>query len=87
MYEAGLKYILGLTIEKGYLSINPCISSSWTEYKIHYKYENSIYNIIVKNQNAKNTGVESMIMDGLVIDDKKIKLEDDNRIHNIEIIM
>jgi len=87
MYEAGLKYILGLTIEKGYLSINPCISSSWKEYKIHYKYENSIYNIIVKNQNAKNTGVESMIMDGLVIDDKKIKLEDDNRIHNIEIIM
>lgn len=87
MYEAGLHYILGLTIKNGYLSINPCIPTTWKEYKIHYKYKNSIYNINVKNQNAKNTGVETMILDGRVIDEKKIKLENDARVHNIEIIM
>ena len=53
MYEAGLHYILGLTINKGYLSINPCISADWKEYKIRYKYGNSIYNIKVENYNRK----------------------------------
>ena len=87
MYEAGLKYILGLTIEKGYLSIKPCIPTTWKEYKIHYKYENTIYNIKVKNENAKNTEIETMIVDGIVINEKKIKLENDNKVHNVEIIM
>ena len=87
MYEAGLKYILGLTIEKSYLSIKPCIPTTWKEYKIHYKYENTIYNIKVKNENAKNIGVETMIVDGIVIDEKKIKLENDNKVHNVEITM
>ena len=46
-----------------------------------------MYNINVKNQNGKNNTVETMIVDGMVIDEKKIKLEDDNRVHNVEIIM
>ena len=29
MYEAGIKYLLGLHIENGYLSIQPCIPSDW----------------------------------------------------------
>ena len=87
MYEAGLRYILGLTIEKGYLSIKPCIPTNWREYKIQYKYEDTIYNINVKNQNGKNNTVETMIVDGMVIDEKKIKLEDDKRVHNVEIII
>ena len=87
MYEAGLRYILGLTINKGYLSINPCISADWKEYKIRYKYGNSIYNIKVENYNRKNTGVETMIVNGYVIEDKKVKLSEDGGIYNIEIIM
>lgn len=87
MYEAGLKFILGLTIENGYLSINPCIPTTWKEYKIQYKYKNTIYNIIVKNPNGKNTKVEGMIVDGNIIEEKKIKLEDDRKVHNIEITM
>ena len=87
MYEAGLHYILGLTINKGYLSINPCISADWKEYKIRYKYGNSIYNIKVENYNRKNTGVETMIVNGYVIEDKKVKLSEDGGIYNIELIM
>lgn len=87
MYEAGIHYILGLTIEKGFLSINPCIPSNWKEYKIHYKYGNSIYNVIVKNENSKNTGVETMIINGQIIEEKKIKLEDDGKVYNVEVYM
>ena len=87
LYEAGLHYILGLTIEKGYLSLNPCIPSIWKEYKIHYKYKNTIYNIEVKNPNAKNTGVETMIANGEVIEEKKVHLEDNGKINTIEIYL
>ena len=87
MYEAGIHYILGLTIENGYLSINPCISADWKEYEIRYKYGNSICNIKVENYNRKNTGVETMIVNGYVIEDKKVKLNKDGGIYNIEIIM
>ncbi len=87
MYEAGLHYILGLTIEKGYLSLNPCIPSIWKEYKIHYKYKNTIYNIDVKNPNAKNTGVETMLVNGEVIEEKKVHLVDNGRVNLIEVYL
>ena len=41
----------------------------------------------IKSYIKKNTEIETMIVDGIVIDEKKIKLEDDNKVHNIEIIM
>lgn len=87
MYEAGIHYILGLTIEKGFLSINPCIPGNWKEYKIHYKHGNSIYNIIVKNPNGKNTGVETMIVNGHIIEEKRVCMEDDGKVNNVEIYM
>ena len=72
MYEAGIKYILGLNIENGYLSIRPCIPNDWKEYSIKYKYKNSIYNINVKNPNGKNNTVESFKVNG-----KEYKIKDD----------
>ena len=87
MYEAGLHYILGLNIQEGYLSINPCIPKDWKEYKIRYKYNNAIYNIYVSNPNSKNTGIEKMILNGNIIEEKKIKLEDNNKVNEIKIIM
>ena len=86
MYEAGIHYILGLTIQKGYLSINPSIPKNWKEYEIKYKYKNSIYNIKVINSNGKNTGVETMIVNGQIIDEKQIVLKE-NGIYNVEIYM
>ena len=87
MYEAGLHYILGFTIEKGYLSINPCIPNDWKEYKIHYKYGNTVYNINIKNPNLKNTGIDKMILNGIEIEEKKIKLLENAGINEVEIIM
>lgn len=87
MYEAGLHYILGFTIEKGYLSMNPCIPSDWKEYRIQYKYQNSIYNINVKNPNQRNTGVEKMRYNQMEVEEKKIKLIDNGRVNEVEIIM
>ena len=85
--KAGIEYILGLKIIDNYLSIQPCISSTWKEYSIRYKYETSIYNIKVTNPNGKNTGVNSFKLNGQEIEEKKIKLQNDGGIYNIEVEM
>ena len=86
-YKTGVEYILGLKIEKGILSINPCISKDWKEYAIRYKFGRSIYNIKVKNPNRKNTGVTIFKVNGLEAKDKCIKLQDDGKIYEIEVEM
>ena len=65
-YKAGIEYILGLKIKNGYLSIEPCIPKDWKEYSIRYKWKNSVYNISVKNPNNKNSGVEKVVINGVV---------------------
>ena len=87
MYEAGIKYILGLNIQNKVLTINPCIPNDWKEYKIRYKYGNSIYNIKVNNLNNKCLGIEKMLLNGEEVENKKIYLQDDGKVYNVEIIM
>lgn len=87
MYKAGIEYILGLKIINQTLSIQPAISSSWKEYSIRYEYGESVYNIKVKNPNGKNNGVDKFIFNGQEVEEKKIKLIDNGKINEIEIIM
>lgn len=86
-YKTGIEYILGLNIENGYIKFNPCIPKNWKEYEIKYKWNDSIYNIKIKNPNGKNTGIEKVILNGKEIDNKEINLENNRGINEIEIIM
>lgn len=83
-YKAGIEYILGMKIENGYLEISPCIPKEWKEYQIQYKWQESVYNIKVKNPNSKNTGVTKVLLDGVEVKNK-IKLDGNRRIYNIEV--
>lgn len=85
--KIGLENILGFNIKQGILEMNPCIPKDWKEYSIRYRYKNSIYNIKVKNPNGKNMGVEKVFLNGKEIEDKKIILQDNEDINEIEIIM
>lgn len=86
-YKVGIEEILGLKIRKGMLRIEPCISKEWKEYSIKYRYKNSIYNIKVKNENGKNTGVEKFIVNGKEIPEKEIRISEDEGIYEIEVEM
>ena len=86
-YIAILEYILGLKIENGYLYINQCIPKEWKEYEIKYKYKTSVYNIKVKNPNKKNTGAQKFIVNGEEIEEKRILLQNNCKINNIEVYL
>ena len=85
--KIGIEEILGLKISNGNLSIEPCIDSEWKEYYIRYRYKTSVYNIKVKNPDNKQFGITSFKLNGEEIEDKKVKLIDDGRINEIEILM
>lgn len=84
-YKAGIEYILGLKIRNGIMSIEPCIPKDWKEYNIKYKWKDSFYNIVVKNPNGKNCGVEEVLLNGEKTTND-IRLQDKG-IYNVEIKM
>ncbi len=86
-YKVGIEEILGLKIKNGILKIEPCISKEWKEYSIRYRYKNSIYNIKVKNENGKNTGVKKFTVNGIEVPEKEIKLNGEDYTYEIEIEM
>lgn len=91
MYIAGIRYILGLNIENGYLVINPHIPNKWNEYEIRYKYKNSLYNIKVINSGINNEinggKVQKVICNREEMKEKKVKLNGDGGVYNIEVII
>jgi len=85
-YIAGIEYILGLKIENQKLSLNPCVPKEWKEYFIHYKFGESIYNIRVKNINKTNI-VQKIILNNQEVQEKEIKLINNGKINEIEIVL
>lgn len=84
-YKAGIEDILGLKINNGFMRIEPCVPKEWKEYNIKYKWKDSFYNIIIKNPNNKNYGVESVCLNGVVVENN-IRLENSG-IFNVVVIM
>ncbi len=85
-YKAGIEYILGLKIENNSMKFEPCIPKEWKNYNIQYKWNNTLYNINIKNPTGKNTGVSKVILNGNEVENK-IKLEENKGVINIEVIM
>ena len=84
LYEAGIRYILGLRIEKNMLKIEPNIPADWKEYSIRYKYGETIYNLKVVNKSGKKSGIKSLTIDGNNVENDEIVLKNDGRIYRIE---
>lgn len=87
MYRVGIEYILGFKLKGQVLFIDPCISSNWKEYFITYKYQETIYKIVVSNPEGVNKGVKSVILDGEEVPNKEIALVNDRKEHQIKVVM
>ena len=82
MYEAGIRYILGLKIEGNILKIEPSIPNNWNEYKIKYRYGNSIYNIkVIKNGNEN----KRVHLDGKEVENSEIILNGNGGVYAVEV--
>lgn len=87
MYEAGLKYLLGLRIENNVLHMEPCIPNAWKEYSIRYQYGNTRYHIRVTNPNGRMTGVVNFKVNGEEVEEKRLALNPDGGVVTVEVEM
>ena len=87
MYKIAVENLLGLTKQGDRLSINPCVSGEWKKFEIQYKHINTYYDIVVKNQDGRESGVKSVMVDGKEAQDGWIELANDAKEHKIYVIM
>ena len=83
MNQLILESFLGLHKEGNTLTINPCIPESWDSFKVHYRFINTVYHIVV----SKKEMVEavSLTIDDILQENNVIQLKDDEIVHNIAI--
>lgn len=87
MYIVGLEDILGFSIEKDKLFIDPCIPKDWEGFTIKYRFKNTKYNIEVKNPNKVNKGIKQITADGKSVRVPYIELIDDGLEHLVIVEM
>jgi len=87
MYRAGLESILGFKLEGDRLTVDPCVPRWWREFEIRYRRGRSTYLIKVENPMGLNKGIVSLEVDGAMQQGLEIALTDDEKQHNIKIVM
>jgi cyclic beta-1,2-glucan synthetase len=94
MYRTILESLLGLKIMGDKMEINPCIPKEWTNFSIIYTYKNTKYNIQVLNSAGARLGLSAKIesnklikLDGMTLSGNIINLLDDNKVHEVEVML
>lgn len=87
VYQAAVKYILG--IRPGYrgLTIDPCIPNTWKGFRVRKHLRGSVYEIQVKNPEGVSGGIRQVLLDGRAFKEKTIPYFGDGKIHSVEVSM
>ncbi|MBP1596567.1 MAG: ndvB 2, partial [Acidobacteria bacterium] len=84
MYRLIVESLLGLRLEVDKLRFAPCLPADWQEFKVHYRYRETVYHIAVLQTVAEHAGM-TVTVDGTEQDDQAIPLVDDRQEHNAEV--
>ena len=87
MYRAGLESILGLRRRGATFVVDPCIPSSWPEYRIVWRFLETRYDITVSNPTHRCRGIREAALDGAAVDAGAIPLVNDGRVHEVRIVL
>jgi cellobiose phosphorylase len=80
MYRFIVESLLGLRLEVDTLYFAPCFPADWTEFKLHYRYRETLYHITVLQSGATNNET-SVMVDGVKRQEKAIHLVNDRQEH------
>jgi cellobiose phosphorylase len=87
VYQAALKYILGIQPVYNGLVIDPCIPGIWKEFKVIKHFRGAVYEIHVRNPKGISKGVKQVTVDGIEVANRIVPLFGDGKVHYIEIEM
>jgi len=84
-YFSATQYILGIRPELTGLRIDPCIPSSWEEYKVTRRFRGDIYKIHFHNPDHICKGVKKIIVDGVIIEGSLVSSDNTGIEHIVEV--
>jgi cyclic beta-1,2-glucan synthetase len=87
MYRLGLDALLGFHKTGDSLRIDPVIPPGWDGFELRYRFGAAHYIIQVLNPNHLPRGVQSVKLDGKVMETGVIPLVDDGQEHKVEVMM
>jgi cellobiose phosphorylase len=66
------------------LHFAPCLPDNWKEFKVHYRYRETVYHIAIVQVPAGH-GQTSIAVDGVTRQGNFIQLVDDRQEHSVEL--
>jgi cyclic beta-1,2-glucan synthetase len=67
MYRVGIEALLGLTLNRGALHIDPCIPQHWPRYEAVLRTSKAEFQIVVENPEGLTRGVRVVELDGAAL--------------------
>ena len=87
MYRVGIEAILGITLERGALRIDPCIPRSWPGFEARLRRNGAEIEITVENPSGVNRGVRTVEVDGVAQDSRTIPIAGLKGAHKVRVVL
>ncbi len=81
MYRLLTETLLGVNLVGDQLQLTPRLPQSWTAYKIHYRYRQTMYHITITRPPSGVYGLPKLLVDGCECPGSNIHLVDDHKEH------
>ncbi|MBA3881178.1 MAG: cyclic beta 1-2 glucan synthetase [Chthoniobacterales bacterium] len=85
MYRLLVETLLGVKLEGDGLRLIPRFPASWTTYKIHYRYHQTVYHITITRLAEGSAASIDLSLDGQILTGGTIPLVDDRAEHFVDI--
>ncbi|MES2103674.1 MAG: glucoamylase family protein [Pseudomonadota bacterium] len=92
MYRLITESLLGLHLQRGKLSIKPCLPADWGSFKMTYRYQDTSYHIVVVQldhagsaSGMDDIGHAGVILDGVMLPSLEIPLVNDREEHQVAV--
>jgi len=73
-----------VNLEGDQLRLTPRMPKSWTSYKIHYRFRQTVYHITITRLDADTEEANQLRLDGNELAAKTVPLVDDRQEHFVE---
>jgi cellobiose phosphorylase len=87
MYRGLLEGLLGFKLRGDKLELNPCIPHSWSGFRLQFRYQQTDYTIQVENPQHICQGISKITLDGQQLATTSIGLVNDQKTHDVRLIL
>jgi cellobiose phosphorylase len=84
MYRLIIESLLGVRLSANCLHFEPCLPADWQEFKLDYRYRQTLYRITVRQAPGAEAST-SVLVDGVLQSGPAIALADDRAEHRVEV--